>query len=277
MYSMQAAMAVPLGQAGQQSGTCDVSCPVVICLLGNFLLLKAGRVVMLRGGSKTESLLCQLGLHHARSIPRETLLNTLWPSSDSVLASQSLNSLIYSLHKLVGDAISGTPLVLHADGHYRLNMEAGIRVDVACFDTYADAGERHARAGNLSAAAEAYAQAIRLYRGDLYGSTDVQGVVERERLRARYLSLLARLADYHYAQQDYGTCLDYTALLLTKDACREDAHRLAMRCYVRQGERAQALRQYRLCQDVLRAEFDVAPEPATTALFNQVRLDPGSI
>jgi len=273
MYSMQAAMAVPLGQAGQQSGTCDVSCPVVICLLGNFLLLKAGRVVMLRGGSKTESLLCQLGLHHARSIPR----NTLWPSSDSVLASQSLNSLIYSLHKLVGDAISGTPLVLHADGHYRLNMEAGIRVDVACFDTYADAGERHARAGNLSAAAEAYAQAIRLYRGDLYGSTDVQGVVERERLRARYLSLLARLADYHYAQQDYGTCLDYTALLLTKDACREDAHRLAMRCYVRQGERAQALRQYRLCQDVLRAEFDVAPEPATTALFNQVRLDPGSI
>jgi DNA-binding SARP family transcriptional activator len=274
---MQAAMTVPFGQVGHQSGPCDASCPVLICLLGNFLLLKAGRVVVLRGGSKAESLLCQLGLHPARSIPRETLLDALWPSRDSTLAGQSLNSLIYSLHRLVGDAISGTPLVLHADGHYRLNTEGGIRVDVACFDTYADIGERHARAGNLSAAAETYAQAVHLYRGDLYGSMDVESAVERERLRARYLSLLAHLADYHYGQQDFRTCLDYTALLLAKDACREDAHRLAMRCYVRQGERAQALRQYRLCQDILRAEFDVAPEPATTALFNQVRLDPGSI
>lgn len=274
---MQELAATLLGQRNRQSGACDVSCPILICLLGSFLLLKAGQAVALRGGGKTESLLCQLGLHHTRSIPRETLLNTLWPSSDSVLASQSLNSLIYSLHKLVGDAISGTPPVLHADGYYRLNIEAGIRVDIACFDAYADAGERHARAGNLPAAAEAYAQAVRLYRGDLCGSTDVESVIERERLRARYLSLLARLADYHYGQQDYATCLDYAALLLAKDACREDAHRLAMRCHVRQGERAQALRQYRLCQDILRVEFDVAPEPATTALFDQVRLDPGSI
>lgn len=50
-----------------------------------------------------------------------------------------------------------------------------------------------------------------------------------------------------------------------------------MRCYVRQGERAEALRQYRLCESVLRVEFDALPEPATTALFAQIRLDPGSV
>jgi hypothetical protein len=50
-----------------------------------------------------------------------------------------------------------------------------------------------------------------------------------------------------------------------------------MRCCVRSGERAQALRQYRLCVDILRSEFDALPEPATVALFDQVRRDPGSV
>ena len=50
-----------------------------------------------------------------------------------------------------------------------------------------------------------------------------------------------------------------------------------MRCYVRVGQRAQALRQYQLCKAILLDEFDAEPEPATTALYQQVRLDPGAI
>jgi DNA-binding SARP family transcriptional activator len=65
--------------------------------------------------------------------------------------------------------------------------------------------------------------------------------------------------------------------LLRHDPCREDAHRMAMRCYVRQGERAQALRQYRLCREVLAIEFEAAPEPATESLYELVRLDPARI
>jgi len=46
-----------------------------------------------------------------------------------------------------------------------------------------------------------------------------------------------------------------------------------MQCYVRQGERAEALHQYRVCVETLHAEFDAAPETATTMLFEQIRLD----
>jgi DNA-binding SARP family transcriptional activator len=65
--------------------------------------------------------------------------------------------------------------------------------------------------------------------------------------------------------------------LLLMDPCREDAHRMAMQCHVLRGERAQALRQYRVCERILRLEFDAAPEEATRALFDQVRLDPSSL
>jgi DNA-binding SARP family transcriptional activator len=116
-----------------------------------------------------------------------------------------------------------------------------------------------------------------VYIDDLCAGTDMHLVVERERLRALYLRLLTRLAEYHYGEGDYTTSEEYALRLLANDPCREDAHRLIMRCCVRRGERAQALHQYRLCQSILRHQFDATPEPATVALFDRVRGDPGSI
>ena len=264
-------------QSDSQPATCDTGCPVLICLLGSFRLLKAGQRVTLPFEGKAQVLLSYLALRHGYRVPREELLETLWPKTDRARARLSLHSLLYSLRKLLGDQLGGAAPVRRAGSYYRLHIEAGICVDVACFDALADAGDREARAGDLQAAAQTYARAIYLYRGDLSALRDVQTVLERERLRARYLTLLARLADYQYGERDYAACLDYAARLLVHDSCREDAHRLIMRCHVRRGERAQALRHYHVCRDILQAEFGAAPEPATTALFDQVRLDPGSI
>jgi len=255
----------------------EASWPILICLLGSFRLLKAGQTVVLRGGGKIEALLGHLGLQDSHRIPRDTLLQRLWPSSDIGQANQSLHSLVYSLHKLIGDAIGGAAPVVHDEGYYRLNVEAGVGVDVAGFDALVKAGDQQVYAGDLATATTAYSCAVDLYHGDLCIGTDVQALVEREHLRARYLTLLAHLADYHYGESAYVACQDYAWRLLGCDPCREDAHRMMMRCYVRQGERAEALRHYRLCVDILRTEFEAAPETATTTLFEQIRLDPGSI
>ena len=251
--------------------------PVLVRLLGGFSIQRAGRPVPLRANSKIEALLCVLGLQHRYRVPRDTLLSTLWPDRDPTLASQSLNSLSHSLHKLLGAAIGGAPPVVHAEGSYKLNTEAGVMVDVAGFEALSAAGDRYARQGKRGDASDCYARAARLYRGDLIACAVMQAAVERERLRALYLTLLARLADCAYEEQDYEACLDHALRLLAHEPCREDAHRLIMRCYARRGERAQALRQYRLAEDLLRAEFDAVPEPATRVLYDQIRSDPGSV
>ena len=255
----------------------EADLPVLICLLGSFRLLRSGQPVALRNAAKTKSLLATLALDLGRSVPRETLLQTLWPDTDLDLAGQSLNSLVHSLRKLLSDKIGNEPPVLCADGYYRLNAEAGVAVDAAWFETLVDVGRKQERAGDPVAAVESYRRAVQLYRGDLCVGTDVQALLAGETLRAHYLTILARLADYSYTVGDYANCLEYAQRLLSADPCREDAHRLVMRCCVRQGERTQALRQYRLCQTVLRTEFDTAPEPATAALYEQIRLDPSLV
>ena len=58
------------------------TCPPLICVLGTFRVLQAGQPVPVHGG-KTEALLCHLALHYADGVPRATLLDTLWPVSDT--------------------------------------------------------------------------------------------------------------------------------------------------------------------------------------------------
>src|SRR5262249_27781486 len=98
-----------------------------------------------------------------------------------------------------------------------------------------------------------------------------------ERLRAACLTMLARLADAHFELANYQQALASAVRLLGVDPCREDAHRMAMRAYVRLGARAQALRQYNLCRTILAEAVAAAPEPATEQLFSLVRTNPGLI
>jgi DNA-binding SARP family transcriptional activator len=251
--------------------------PVLICLLGPFQVLVAGRPLAVHTGGKIEALLRHLALRPVGGVARDTLVESLWPASLTVLARQSLTSLIYSLHDLIGEGLGGAALVRYSHGAYHLNGAAGVGVDAHAFEVLTQTGEQLAREGARAAAMDAFAQAVTLYRGDLSAGDDLHALVAREHLRARYLTLLAWLAEACRAAGDDAAGLAHARLLLAHDPCREDAHRLVMRCHVRLGERAQALRQYRLCEEVLRLEFAARPEPATILLYERVRDDPGSV
>ncbi len=251
--------------------------PVMICLLGNFRLLKCGQPVVVPSNGKVEALFASLALRHGAPLARDTLLSLLWPNHDPMLAGQSLNSLVYTLRKQFADVLGGATPILQGDGYYRLNTEAGVGVDMMQFEALVEEANGHLRLDDHPTAIATYSRAVDVYQGDLWSSIDIFAAMERERLRACYLNVLAQLADHYFAQHMYAGCLDYAQRLLASDACREDAHRLVMRCYVRLGERAQALRQYQLCTRILHQEFDAAPERATVTLYEQVRLNPDSV
>jgi len=256
----------------------DVTQPVLICLLGSFRVLKVGANVPVRSGGKTAILLSSLALRDRHRASRQSLLETLWPDTDSARSAHALNSLIYALRQLLGDALAGAPPVVYTAGAYELNEGAGVGVDVAHFDTSATTAERHLREGDIPAAVRSWCRAAAIYKGDVYAvGEDIHAIVQRERLRGLYLSVLAHLADQCFRESNYSEALGYALRLLSHDPCREDGHRMAMRCYVRLGERAQALRQYRLCAKILASEFDAQPEALTGVLFEQVRTNPGAV
>jgi DNA-binding SARP family transcriptional activator len=245
--------------------------------LGNFRLLTHGQPVAVRSGGKTEALLTYVAMATRQGVPRETLL----PESEVPLAANALNNLVHALRGRLSPALGGASPVVHTGGYYRLNQEAGLAVDVNLFKLLAAQSALHARQGDRSTAAALAERAVLLYGGDLRlafsEASTAYAIFERDRLRATCLELLMRLADDAFERGDFEACQVYALRLLADDPCREDAHRVVMRCYVRLGERAQALRHYQTVQAVLRAEFDIEPEPATRELYEQIRLDPSAV
>src|SRR5437879_5192432 len=192
--------------------------PIQVCLFGGLTLLKRGSPVNLRGGARSEALLLSLALEERRGVPRERLLGQIWPESDAALAVQSLHSLVHSLHRLLGDEIDGAMPIVHAGEIYRLNLEAGMTVDINAFEALARQGNQAWQTGQWPAASDCYRQAVRLYRGDLHACTDDSAVVERERFRNSYLVMLGRLADMAQRSSNYSSALDYASLVLKHDA-----------------------------------------------------------
>ncbi|OAN36771.1 hypothetical protein A4X20_06135 [Mycolicibacterium iranicum] len=250
---------------------------VLIRLLGPFQILKLGHPISMRSGGKTEQLLSCLALHPRVGVHRATLVEHIWPDVPLTLANQSLNTLTHSLKTQLADALAGQPPIVRAQSYYSLNLHGGVTVDVLEFESAAVAGHRLHAEGSTAAAIEEFERALALYGGDLAAGSDISELLERERLRATCLTTLAHLADAHFELENYEQARESAIRLLTVDPCREDAHRMVMRTYVRSGARAQALRQYHLCKTILQDEFDALPEPATERLFNLIRTDPGQV
>jgi len=127
----------------------------------------------------------------------------------------------------------------------------------------------------------ALAQAVALYRGSLlqgFSLTDAPVFEEwvrseDTRLSQACLDALDRLAAWTEAGEAWATAIGYALRMVQMDPLWETAHQRLMRLYLRQGDVASALRQYRQLEDLLLQELELAPSPETQALlYDALRL-----
>jgi DNA-binding SARP family transcriptional activator len=114
---------------------------------------------------------------------------------------------------------------------------------------------------------------VSLYHGHLFEEClyeDWAGV-ERERLRSEFRLAAGRLVDSYVDRGERSAAIALCQKELSLDRCDQDAHRQLMLCYEAQGQRHLALRQFNVCAEALRADFDLAPDEATRTLYGQLR------
>ncbi len=247
---------------------------------GHFEMLCDEEVITLGRNGKALTILKYLLAHRSRPISQDHLMGWLWPESNLKKARWSLNSAIHGLRKLLSECpASGSPnYVLLEEGYYRLCSDVRVITDVDEFDNRYERGRDLERARRMPRAAAEYERAIALYRGD-YLIEDLYEdwtMVERERLSNAYMDMLSRLALYYMETGQHQESIRACYRVLEKDRCHEDSYRVLMRCYVHLGLRGRALRQYRLCEKILRQEYGTAPSPDTQALAEGLLGDEGA-
>ncbi|MBI4216626.1 MAG: GAF domain-containing protein [Chloroflexi bacterium] len=245
--------------------------------LGQFQLYRQGTLVtpdvFARRGALT--LLKILLIHLGRRVPRDTLVELLWPEADPQAGANRLHVMVHTLRQVIEPSQRAQPLVyICRDGDsYYFNPDAPYYLDVEEFRELVSLGERWERGGDSVRAIEAYEAAAASYRGDLLEDEPYAEWCfgEREHLRLTNLDILQRLGALHAEQGALDRSIARYRQALRLEPLREENHRGLMRALRDAGRRGEALRQYQVCQEVLCRELDVAPLPETEQLYALIR------
>jgi DNA-binding SARP family transcriptional activator len=241
-------------------------------LLGRFEVAIDDHPICVWHGARGLALFKYLLTHRARSCPRDVLMDVFWPDVSPDQARNRFHVALSALRRSLR-AVGDIPIVEFRNGTYGLNPELELQVDVDDFRRLVETGEHAQGDGDADAAIECYGQAVTLYRGDLLAESpyDDWALLPRETLRVTYLDVLDRLAALHLAKGSLGPCIAVAQLILQQDPCREDAHRLLMRCYAQQGRVHEALRQFEFCSRALATTLGSGPSRATVELHHSIR------
>ncbi|HMI45365.1 MAG TPA: BTAD domain-containing putative transcriptional regulator, partial [Gemmatimonadaceae bacterium] len=199
-------------------------------------------------------LLAVLALGGKQGVPRERVEAYLWPESSAELARHSLDQAVYAIRRALG-----TDSVLSTGRELRLNPEF-VQADLREF-------EEAMRAGQWNVA-------ITHYKGSLldgfhFGDThDLEFWVttERARLRMEYQSALANLASVSAEAGDHLQSVAWCRRLANSDPLSADATKKLMRALAAAGDRASAVKQARLYQELIRQELEMEPDSEIESL-----------
>jgi DNA-binding SARP family transcriptional activator len=245
---------------------------VTVCMLGSFELAVDGRRITTWHGHLGPSVLKYLLAQPKRACHRDVLLDVFWPSVAPDLARNRLQVALSGVRRSLA-AVTEAQLIEFHDGNYVMGQSVDVERDIDAFEQRIEYGRQDEINGNTERSIQHFKEAVAIYRGDFLEDSPYEewAVLTRETLRVKYLDLLGRLARLLLKHDRIGDCIDSAQRILNQDACSEDAHRLLMRCYARQGRAHQARRQFDLCRRSLRDTMDVDPSPATIDLYRSLQ------
>jgi DNA-binding SARP family transcriptional activator/predicted ATPase len=232
-----------------------------IALVGGLRVVAGdGRAVRITS-RKAQALLGCLALEPGTPVSRDVLAGLLWEDSDPELARASLRQALAALRKALPAAHVDA---LRSDtGSVWLDADA-VTTDLADF-----------RAALRAGSFEAFAASVpveELLAGLDGKSLSFEQWLEQRRseFRRQRIEALEHVAARCAAVGDLDGQREALERLLTLEPVNERAHRALMDVLAKLGRWTDALRQYRVCRDVLRRELDVATEPATDALYREL-------
>ena len=243
---------------------------------GPFGVCRAEECIPLRRTRKGLAILKYLSAARGQVVPRDVLLESLWPETQPSVANNRLKVSMHYLRQAFAfrnDSHGTGEIVIFRNGGYSLNHELDIWTDVEAFEAYWQAGLHLERVGRLPEAVPFYVQAEALYRGDFMEEDLLEEwtLVRREALKDTFLTILDKLSQFWFKTNHTQRAIEGWKKILAKDPWREDTYRHLMICFAARGQRAAAMHWYDVCAQVIRQQLGLEPEPETQSLYERVR------
>ena len=217
------------------------------------------------GGRQGRLLFAYLVAERSRPVPRDELADAIWGESPPATWEKALTVIASKLRGLVAE--DGITLT-NAFGCYRLDLPEGTWVDLFAAASGAQDAEEALAAGELDQARAAAESAESLARRPFLPGEDGAWVEQKRRdladIRERTLSVLAEACLRSGAAREAAK---WAEELIALSPFREAGYRRLMEAHVIAGDRAEALRVYEQCRQLLAEELGAYPSPETDSIY----------
>ena len=243
---------------------------------GGFRVYRAKELIEDRAWdrSKPKQLLKLILSYEARRIPREALMEQLWPEEKPRSAEANFKTTLQRLrNSLEPDMDKGFgSSYLHVQDNCVILDEDLCWVDAVQFLSLIRKGEEKERDGDLKSALSLYSEAKELYKGEFLPEEVYLPQLDRKReeFKAKYVALLQRWADLHEKQGALRKAIDCHKQAIQADPLLEESYQKLMTLYSAGGVYNAALKTYEACKKAVEQELKTKPDPMTTALYNKI-------
>ncbi|SMD07094.1 transcriptional activator domain-containing protein [Desulfocicer vacuolatum DSM 3385] len=226
------------------------------------------------GGSKPLLLLKAIVCHGSREIPKEILIDNLWPEATAKAGEKNFKINLHRLRKAL------EPQPIKEFGHSYIIQKSGlisldgelVSLDV---DEFMAAGTRameEERKEQFKAALGYYDHAMKLYKGDYFNEEPYVEWMARKRdlFKARFMEWMQKKARLHEELDQRDSAISTWHRILGMDACFESAYRNLMILHADGGEKNKAMEIFKRCRDTLQKELSTQPGPQTMGLYDQI-------
>jgi DNA-binding SARP family transcriptional activator len=230
-----------------------------IALLGGLTLAWDDQPLPTITSTRARALFAYLVLNRHQSHSRTALTSLFWPDHPEPQARRRLRQALWHITRRVDDLPPG-PYLLRESDQIGFDTSLPHQVDVDVFDRLSQG------------CTEEMAQAAHIYRGHLLPDIyEDWALLEQERLRERWLTLLDQLARAYHKEGQLDAATEAARMLLQADPWHESAARLLMELLADQGRTGEALQVYHALRANLQTDLNILPAIETTELYGDLR------
>jgi DNA-binding SARP family transcriptional activator len=211
-----------------------------------------------------------LALRLHQTVHRDELIRAVWPE-DAAQADAGLDPILSKLRatlKSAGLAPGGAGIAVHA-GSVALQLPADTWIDVEAATNALDEAEGALRRGDTAWGLAN--TAVIISRRPFLPDVEAPWIeAQRTALRALQLRALQCLVTISAANREPLLAIQHAQEMVALEPFRETSYQLLMKMHAAGGDRAEALRVFARCRELLRDELGVSPSPQTEAVYLEI-------
>jgi DNA-binding SARP family transcriptional activator len=211
-----------------------------------------------------------LAVNRHRPVRREELLGAIWPGDAPAQTDAALDAILSKLRGLLKSAGIAATIAATA-GTVSLELPAAAWIDLEEAANALDEAEGALRRNDRAAAWSQANVAVAISRRPFLPDAEAPWIeAQRTALRAIQMRALNSLVSVSASNGEPLLAIQHAAEMIELDPFKETAYQLLMKMHAAAGDRAEALRVFAKCRELLRDELGVSPSPQTEAVYLEI-------